>query len=273
VTPGVLDMPDMTIVAALALSALIEARQVDAGRTVVQSVRFDVDSDAPAVIIEAAGPLPIPRVGVLGDPPRVYLDFAGVSPTTTGIAGNADSVVLRVRVAVKEPDPVVTRVVIDLSRPSGHRVDVRERAAGRIRVVLDSSALPDVPSGTGVAPKPAERPSSRNAAERAKFAVLDATARLEHLRPLLASIDSRVDVPEESLRDGISEFAAIKQMLTSVRSSEAQDALIKVCVLGTRAAEARIDAQQHADAASAWNAASAAAGALMMLDRAQKPAR
>jgi hypothetical protein len=266
-------MYDVSMAAALTLSVVIQSGQVTAKQTVLRAVGFESDAESISVIIEVAGPLPIPRVGVLGDPPRVYLDFAGVTPTTTGIAGNADSVVRRVRVAVKEPDPVVTRLVIDLSRPSDHRVDVRERAAGRIRVLLGSSVLPDVPTGAGVAPKPAERPPSRNAAERAKLAVHDASARLEHLRPLLASIDSRVDVPEESLRDGISEFAAIKQMLTSVRPNDAQDVLIKVCVLGTRAAEARVDAQQHADAASAWNAASAAAGALMMLERAQKPAR
>ncbi|MEN3340187.1 MAG: hypothetical protein V7647_3863 [Acidobacteriota bacterium] len=34
--------------------------------------------DASALTIHANGPLPVPTVGVLDGPPRIYLDFAGV---------------------------------------------------------------------------------------------------------------------------------------------------------------------------------------------------
>jgi hypothetical protein len=263
----------VNILAALALAVFVESGQVNTGHSVLRDVGFEPDADLSIVTIEATGPLPYPRVGVLDDPPRIYLDFAGVVAGTHGNDGGPDAPVRRVRVAVNQPDPLVTRVVIDLSRPSPHRVDARQRAAGRIRVVLDSRAPGDGFVANAAAPKPSVRRSAQTAVERANAAMLVAAAQLERLRPLLVSVDARIDVPEESLHAAVSEFAAIRQILTALRASEAQDALIKVCVLGATAAGARIDAQQHADVARAWNAASAAAGALMMLDRASKPAR
>jgi len=145
-------------------------------------------------------------------------------------------------------------------------VDASARAAGRIRVVI-GGARSGVRPAASIPPKPVALPP-RTAAQRQDAGVAAAAARLELLRPLLVSIDTRADVPEGSLRDALREFAAIKQTLASLRTSEAQDALMKVCVLGTAAAEARIEAQQHGDATRRWTAASAAAGALVTLDRA-----
>jgi len=54
-----------------------------------------------AVIVVADGPLPLPTVGVLGGPPRIYLDFRNVTTATTGIRGERHPVVRRVRVALK----------------------------------------------------------------------------------------------------------------------------------------------------------------------------
>ena len=248
------------------------ADQVNAGVPRLRSIALDRDADGVTVRIEADGPLPFPRVGVLADPPRIYLDLAGVRPATSGTTGSADGIVRRVRVALNQEDPIVTRVVIDLTQPSPHRVDGRERAAGRIRVVLGAAGPPDVPTPAAAARKPPPRRSAR-IAEAQNATLVSAAGRLERLRPVLASIDARTDVPEPSLREAIAEFATVRKVLTALRTSETQDALVKVCVLGTTAAAARIDAQAHADAARAWNAASAAAGALMMLDRASRPPR
>lgn len=275
-----------TCLAALAFSVFIDARQGGTGQTMLRSVRFDPEPDGVAMTIEATGPLPLPRVGVLADPPRIYIDLAGVAPGTRAIVESSNALVRRVRVGVNQPDPLVTRVVIDLSQPLPHRVDASARAAGRIRVLLGGRAASDVlpaasmppnpsgpvspKSGESVPPKPAERPPTQTAVQRQSRVLAAAAARLELLRPLLVSIDTRADVPEPSLRSARDEFAAIQRTLTGLRTSEAQDALIKVCVLGATAVEARMEAQPRGDAAHAWNAASAAAGALMTLDRLQK---
>jgi len=278
-----------TCLAALAFSLFIDARQGATGQTMLRSVRFDPEPDGVAMTIEANGPLPLPRVGVLADPPRVYIDLAGVAPGTSAIVESSNALVRRVRVAVNQPDPLVTRVVIDLSQPVAHRVDARARAAGRIRVLLGGRAASDVRPAASVPPNPpgsvlgkpdesvpstpAERPTTQPAAQRRSVALVAAAARLERLRPLLVSIDTRADVPEPSLHAALDEFAAIQHTLTGLRTSEVQDALVKVCVLGTTAVEARIDAQQRGEPGPAWTAASAAAGALMTLDRASKPTR
>jgi len=208
------------------------------------------------VVIEADGPLPLPRVGVLGDPPRIYLDFAGVTAGTPGTALQAEGLVRRVRVGRYQPDPPITRVVLDLAQVAPHRLDARERERGLVKVMVGPAL-------------------AQAAAERDGAVVLDALGQLERLRPLLAAIDSRTDMPEVSLRAAIGEFDAIRRTLAPIRSGGAQEALMKVCALATAAATARIEAQQHADPARAWNAASAAAGALILLDRARsllKPA-
>jgi hypothetical protein len=278
-----------TCLAALAFSVFIDARQGGTGQTMLRSVRFDPEPDGVAMTIEANGPLPLPRVGVLADPPRVYIDLAGVAPGTSAIVESFNALVRRVRVAVNQPDPLVTRVVIDLSQPVAHRVDASARAAGRIRVLLGGRAASDVRPAASVPPNPpvsvlrkpdesvpptpAERPPTLAARQRSSPALAAAAARLEVLRPLLTSIDTRADVPEPSLRAALAEFAAIQHTLTGLRASEVQDALVKVCVLGTTAVEARIDAQLRGEPGPAWTAASAAAGALMTLDRASKPTR
>jgi hypothetical protein len=98
--------------------------------------------------------------------------------------------------------------------------------------------------------------------------VLNALAQLERLRPVLSSIDSRTEIPGESLRAAVAEFDAIKLSLSPIQSGTMQEQLMKIVVLGRMAATTRLEAQLRGDASRAWNAASAAAGALMMLDRA-----
>ena len=266
----------MGILTALGLSAVMASGQVNAGQTILRSVQIESGPDSVIVTMHASGPLPLPRVGVLSDPARIYLDLAGVAPATSGNAQSPDALVRGVRVAVNQPDPLVTRVVIDLSRPASRRVDVSQRSSGRIRVVVGDRLAADVrtPSSADTPPVPRAtptRPARPIENARANAPLAAAAAQLERLRPLLTSIDARNDVPEASLRDALNELAALRQILANTRASEAQDVLLKACVLATAAVDARIDAQQRADSARAWNAASAAAGALMMLDRVPKP--
>ena len=241
--------------------------------TTVRSVRVDAaNPSAPVVVIEGGGPLPAPQVGVLDTPPRVYLDFPGVRPDTTGTTPQSSGVVRRVRVGVFKTDPVITRVVIDLVERTPHRLDATERDRGRVRVTLGPTQA-NLPAPVRPAEMPkAARPATSTAGPDRTVA-LGALEQLERFRALLSAIDARSDIPEPALTSAIGEFENIKQMLTSRPPDKAEEILVKICVLGANAASTRIGAQQDNDPGRAWNAASAAAGALIMLDRAASELR
>jgi hypothetical protein len=96
--------------------------------------------------------------------------------------------------------------------------------------------------------------------------------RLHAQRPVLASIDRRADVAPGDLEAAAIELEAIGRLLASVKppaSGESTHALLmRACALAARSSRMRQDSVRTNDAALGWNAASAAAGALMMLDRA-----
>ena len=99
-----------------------------------------------------------------------------------------------------------------------------------------------------------------------------ALGRLQALRPVLASIDRRTEQPAGDLTAAVAEFEAVARILAAIRVSAARQTthvlLLRACDLGTRASRMRLDSTGTGDSASGWNAASAAAGALLMLDRA-----
>lgn len=245
------------LIALAAAAQLVPAQS--ATRTVLRSVSLDATDHTTAIIaIEASGPLPLPHVGVLDGPPRVYLDFEGVTRAATGTPLQPDGLVRRVRVGDFQVTPLITRVVIDLVAPSAHRLDVSQRNQGRVVIVI-------TPGTSGVL-QPA-------AAARDNAIALAALGQLERVRPLLSAIDSRTEMPEASLRGAMGELETVRLSLVSIRSDRSREALTKICMLGTSAITLRLEAQQSGDANSAWNAASAAAGALIMLDRAARELR
>ena len=108
-----------------------------ASRPSLQTVRLiDVGDGEASVFLSADGALPSPEVGVLTDPPRIYLDFRDVAATTEGLRVNGDLLVRGVRVAVSQSQPLVTRVVIDLARPAPYRIEAGQRASGQLTVVV-----------------------------------------------------------------------------------------------------------------------------------------
>ena len=102
----------------------------------LQAVRLIVGDGATSVILTADGALPSPKVGLLTDPPRIYLDFPDVAAATEGTPVNGDLLVRGVRVAVNQSRPLVTRVVIDLARPAPYRIDAGLRGSGQITIVV-----------------------------------------------------------------------------------------------------------------------------------------
>jgi hypothetical protein len=108
------------------------------------------------------------------------------------------------------------------------------------------------------------------------YAALVATGveRLQALRPVLVAIDRRSESPGADLGATAAEFDAVGRLLGAIKPQPAREAthglLVRACALGARAARLMQDAMRTGDAAGQWNAASAAAGALILLDRAAK---
>jgi hypothetical protein len=269
-----------------------------ASGTVVRSVRLAPGGGAAAIIVRADGPLPSPAVGVLGGPPRIYLDFRDVTTATTGIQLEGHALVRRVRVALNQAQPPVTRVVIDLARAAPYRVEAGGRERGELTVVVEAPAAtelaPAVPGAQAVSspaplsPEPAPArvatvtppaAASKDVAARAPAKdverylaqISSALDRLEQLRPLLASLDALKSVSGVELKAAAGEFQSIRQALVAIeppRTLKATHELFcTVCALGALSATTRLESVARGDVAGAWNAASAAASALMLLDR------
>jgi hypothetical protein len=306
-----------------------------ATRPSLRTVRvIDVGNGEATVFLSADGALPSPKVGVLTDPPSVYLDFPDIAAATEGIRVEGNLLVRGVRVAVNQSRPLVTRVVIDLARPAPHRIEAGLRDAGDMRVVVGVPGAPagaqtprprgqDVADGAPVlpTPPPAEPPKAA-APEKAPAAVpavsaapeavrpppsgeraartagspesaraAGATAarapakdvaqylprtsalleRLERLRPLLQSLDALAALPAGQLKSAAQEFESIRQALAAIvppRTLAPTHELFRdLCVLGAASVAARVAPATPDDSTRAWNAAAAAAGAIMFLDR------
>ncbi len=309
-----------------------------ASRPSLQTVRLIVSDGVTSVLLSADGALPAPKVGVLSDPPRIYLDFENVAAATKGIRVEGSVLVRGVRVAVNRLEPLVTRVVIDLSKPAPHRVEAGQRESGQLTVHvgvpvavagapkaqagardvaggappppgLPPTFVPDIaarartaaiaPAGPQPAPaalppeaqpnadaaraarspgfaRPAGGTASRAPAKdvaqylRAASPLLD---RLERLRPILVALDALASIPDEGLKPVVEEFGLIRAALASLappRSLTATHELLReACAVGAASASARFAPGVPDDSERAWNAAAAAAGAIMLLDRAR----
>ena len=109
--------------------------------TVVRAIQIVEDGGITRVIIDADGALPHPLPQTLKDPPRIYLDLAGVTHKIRGTTvAQPGGVVSRVRVALNTTSPAVTRVVLDLTRMESYRVDLDARRPGRMSVIVGSES-------------------------------------------------------------------------------------------------------------------------------------
>jgi len=95
--------------------------------------------------------------------------------------------------------------------------------------------------------------------------------RLHDLLPLLESIDRRALVPAESLETAAAELRTIRGELLAVAPPRAikgtHDVILRGCALALQAVSARLDAARTDNPVGDWNTASAAAGALMLIQR------
>jgi hypothetical protein len=269
---------------ARAADATAARAQPLASRPSLQTVRLvDVGNGEASVMLSADGALPSPDIGVLADPPGISLDFRDVGAATEGMRVNGDLLVRGVRVAVSQSQPPVTRVVIDLARPAPHRIEADLRASGQLTIVVGArlavagepaSRAARTPELVRAAGATAARAPAKDVAEYLqRVSALLVLERLERLRPLLVSLDALGALPEAQLKAAAVEFVSIRQALATItppRTLAATHGLFRdVCVLGAASAAARVSTAAPDDSTRAWNAAAAAAGAIMLLDRAR----
>ena len=242
----------------------------------LSSVRVATGPAGPVVIIAADGPLPSPAVGVLEHPNRIYLDLQGLNTRAFTVTGDGDALV-RVRVAVHAAVPLVTRLVLDLNRPVAHALDVSRRLAGVIEVSLKPTGARSQPVAISEPPSALPRPGAPAVTKRRSDDVRQYVERvtplidrLEALRPILVSIDRRAAVPAEQIETAVAELAVVRDALAPIRPPAAglatHDLLRSVCRL---AATALSLVGKPNEAAVPWQAASAAAGAQILLDQAR----
>jgi hypothetical protein len=286
--------PGRGSLAALALLCTVGARSdgfatiaIEGADTLLRMVRVvpAITGGPTTVLLEADGPLPEPLSGALDGPPRVYLDLKGVRPRPDAVAATLDPLVRRTRVAVHSANPLVTRVVIDLTTAAAYRIDASGREQGRLVVTLEGpprpSISPAIPvSGrreTSVPARSSKSAAASSAADQYLTRMSDVLIRLQALRPVLVSIDRLAESPPGGLEAAAVELEAIGRVLVAIRPPAAREPthglLVRACALGVRSSRMRQDSIRTNDTALVWNAASAAAGALMMLDRASSELR
>lgn len=115
----------------------------------------------PIVVLEGNGSLSPTAVELTKEVPyRLVLDFAGVSPAVKATTAVGIRPVDRVRVALHSSQPLVTRVVIDLSEAAAYRLDQSEGGLAIVfgDVAETKAAAPDVQPA--VTPRPAEPPEN-----------------------------------------------------------------------------------------------------------------
>lgn len=245
----------------------------------VSRVAFDgascsspVDVNLCAVVIEADGPLPEPSTGAAKNPDRIYLDFAGVRASTSGQPRQAGSR-LGVRVAVHSDAPLVTRVVIDLPAPASFTMDLSHREQGRVRLQL-GNATGTTAAVAREAPRPQKRASAPaqgvaradSAYGETISAVFDA---LERMRADLTLLDRKSMPSADSLRTHTMQLTAARKALVFAKPPAAFAAghaqLVSACSLAAMAFDG---AAAGPGGSVPPDTASAAAGALILLDRA-----
>jgi type IV pilus assembly protein PilQ len=130
---------------------------VTTASTTLQRVRATASARSVSILLSGTGKLEASSVhDAPGDVPRLVLDFVDVAPSTPPTTWVSQEPVDKVRVALNQRAPAVTRVVIDLLRRTSYRLEAEGEGGKDLRIVFDKSA----PAG---APPPAPAQSNQTA--------------------------------------------------------------------------------------------------------------
>jgi type IV pilus assembly protein PilQ len=148
------------------------ARTAPGPATVLRSIQATSEGGATRVTLSGDGKLVAGSVEMARDlPHRLVLDFAGLTPKVAAVTPVGLGPVQRIRVATHSANPLVTRVVFDLSREAPYQV-VPGSSADELVVVFDGAskpaAAPTAPAATPtVPPEGPPAPAKREAAAAA----------------------------------------------------------------------------------------------------------
>src|SRR5262245_31002113 len=95
-----------SLVLAGGLSGYPSAQERPRSATVVRAISIAARGNETVVTITADGPLPVPTLGVLDDPPRIFVDFNGLRPATAATIASREPSIRRVRVALNSANPL-----------------------------------------------------------------------------------------------------------------------------------------------------------------------
>ena len=205
---------------------------------------------------------------LLEQPWRIYFDISGLAPGDTRLVEAGGATVARVRLALNQPQPAVTRVVIELTRKAAWRM---ERADGgrEVRIVVEGTAGAGADANGAAA---AARGKVIYAPPPAPSAAVD---RREQIRAQLYAMGPTLDAMRAWTGPSDGELAAlmgaIDQMATGARAmritgSESDLAMIAAVDAIAAAASARARALADGSPQSRANAVAAASGALLLMD-------
>jgi hypothetical protein len=225
--------------------------------------------DEVVIALSVTGGAAVPAPQLLEAPWRLYFDLPGVLPGSRPAVAVGAGPVSQVRVALNQPSPPVTRVVIDLTRRVTWRVETSPDGR-ELRVIVADVATP-APAGAGLAPggrviyPPAATP------EPARDRREDIRAQLFAMGGVLGAMRAWTGPSDAELATLI---AAAATLSTAARAMQItgleQDRALVAAIDGvSAAAAARPQALADGTPQSRANAIAAAAGALLLLEHAQ----
>jgi len=159
------------------------------------------------------------------------------------------------------------------SRPRPAAGNQEPAARSQQPAVKSQPTTPPLNSGSqSSGQSPAARGRSDAAENQYGVRISSALVRLYALRPLLEAIDRRADSIPGDLNAAAAEFDSIGKLLGGIKPPSTREGthalLLRTCTLGARAVRMREEASVTKDPAKSWDAASAAAGAMMIFDKA-----
>ncbi|MGE0359778.1 MAG: type IV pilus secretin PilQ [Vicinamibacterales bacterium] len=213
---------DGTPAAVAAPAAAAERRTARAAATELRAVRASKSGDDVTIAIVGNGELKATTVDEARDlPPRVLLDFAGVAAARAVPAALAvnQADVARVRVATNSRDPLVTRVVVDLTRKVPYRLESAGADGEELRLIFTAAA--DAPAVPAALPATAVEPAIEPLVTAAEPAPPVTAASPE---PTPAALPVATPVAAPAATPAVATAAAIAPTPAVLQTSSAQPA-------------------------------------------------
>lgn len=242
----------------VAVLALLTGAASQAGPPALQQVRTDVDGGGVTLTFTASGAVVPTPVKLLEEPFRLYFDLPGVRPGAERRWSVGDGVVRQVRAALNQRDPIVTRVVIDLADRASWKIEPGG-SPREFRITVTPAGLPRADAGAGAGGAPEATP------DRSAHIALG----LDALAPTLEAIRAGDGPSDAALTVLLARAEALAAAARALRGPDtAHDALLRATADAVlSAARARAAAVASSDAQAHANAVSAAAGAILLIDR------